>query len=510
MSITAKLTLLAIGSAFTMTAGALAGGTIVKHEAASYQSIADSPLFSAGCDRPGVEFYLETFEDGLLNVPGVDEPNEPGFIATPGANTDSVEAGGRSLVASAATMTFTFEVQNGSLPTRAGFAITDTATTANAPFTFFVMSGDGEPGIFNVNIGNASPVATKADDKFVGFSCPDGIAFIQVSAPITNFEIDHLQYSRVPAAGTALSSRGDMDGSGTGDIIFHQPGGPVTAWYLNDLVEDPEIVATGVAATWIFQGFGDLDGDCDDDMIWRSTLTPSKVRGWIMENGQVVSMLNIVTGLGQSWKITAINDFDGNGTADLFMQQDGSNSMRLWFMDGVTITSAWTVASPGGFQCSQHTVISSGDVDGDGKADILWRSKANGTVSAFKMNGAVVAAWNTVQVNLTTTWTNMGGGDLDGDGDLDLTFRSASNGNVLFMLLNPNFTVATTAQVSLASGFTFVGFPDVNGDGAADLVWRKDSDGKIVRWLMNGIFVLNSQTVGTGPTTSGVLTHGER
>jgi hypothetical protein len=104
----------------------------------------------------------------------------------------------------------------------------------------------------------------------------------------------------------------------------------------------------------------------------------------------------------------------------------------------------------------------------------------------------------------------MGGGDFDGDGDLDMAFRNSSSGNVIFALLNPNFTVATSAQISLASGFTFVGCPDVNGDGRADVVWRQTSTGKIIRWRMNGVAVLNSATVGTGPTTTGVLTHSER
>lgn len=509
MFIPAKSTLFAFGSVFAITAGALAGGSIVKHESTDYQSVADSPLFNPGCDRVGVEFYLENFEDGLLNTPNIATPGEPFSVASPGANTDSVDNNGRSLFASAATITLTFVDVEGQLPTRAGVVISDTAITANAPFTFFVMSGEGEPGIFNVNIGDNSPVASTGDDRFVGFSCPDGIAYIQISAPIANFELDHLQYERVSASPLAATTRGDGDGSGTGDVYFHVPGGAVTAWYLADLNQSPLEIEDVMSSSWTIQGFGDVDGDCDDDIIWRNSSSSSKVQVWTMEQGVVIDKTNISTNLPSTWAITGIGDFDGNGTADIFMERDSTKSMQIWFLNGDSIASTAAVTSPN-FDPSLFSVHSVGDINLDGMADIVWRKTSSGDLRYFKMSGATVLKNGMIQAGLNTDWVAMGGGDLNGDGTLDLGWRSAANGNVLLALVGTDFKVSTSAQLSLASGFTFVGFPDVNGDGMADVVWRKTSDGKIVRWKMNGLTVLNSATIGTGPTTSGLKTHAEK
>jgi FG-GAP-like repeat len=200
---------------------------------------------------------------------------------------------------------------------------------------------------------------------------------------------------------------------------------------------------------------------------------------------------------------------DGDGMADLFLEQDSGKKMKIWFMNGDSIDASVNVTSPG-FDCSLYTLGASGDVDGDGKADIIWRKNSNGDLRYFRMNGATVVTNGLIQAQLATTWVGMGGGDLNGDGTLDLGFRSSANGNVLLALVNSNFTVTQSAQLSLASGFTFIGFPDVNGDGRSDLIWRKDSDGKIVRWKMNGLAVQSSTTIGTGPNTANVKTHAER
>jgi hypothetical protein len=482
---------------------------VVLSEVPSYLGIRDSSLFDAGCERPNIEFYFENFEDGELNTPFVSIAGQAWTVAAPGAWTDSVDTNGHSLLAENATLTVQFGLQSGGYPKKVGFTITDTNGVADAGFIIFITLADNTPTFFNVVAGDATDVATAADDHFVGLTSTIGIKSVQISAPTGEFELDHLQYSRETTASIALPTRGDADGSGTGDIFFHVPGGNVTAWYLNDLVEDPEVIHNTLSSAWTLAGVGDLDGDCDDDLVWRNNQSPAKVQVWMMENGIAVQKTNITSTLGQSWAITAVNDFNGDGRADLFMEQDSGKKMRIWFMNGTQIQSS-SFVTLAGFDPSLHTVVTSGDINGDGKADIVWRQTSNGNLKYFRMNGATVQANGTIQAGLSTGWTGLGGGDIDGDGDIDLAFRNANGTVALLMTLNPNFTKGSTVQIAIPSGLSFVGMPDVSGDGKADVVWRKASTGQIIRWRMNGLVVSNSSIIGTGPTGTTVKCYGEK
>ena len=79
------------------------------------------------------------------------------------------------------------------------------------------------------------------------------------------------------------------------------------------------------------------------------------------------------------------------------------------------------------------TIVGTGDFDGDGKSDILWRN-SNGEVAIWLMNG-VAAKAGAVVSTVTNDWTIVGTGDFDGDGKSDILWRN-SNGEVAIWLMN--------------------------------------------------------------------------
>jgi hypothetical protein len=170
-----------------------------------YLSFADGPFAGLGL----ANFQLETFEDNLLNTPGVSANFGAPF--PPGGITDSVDAddgsvdgsgtGGHSFFSgSGATgIIFTFDAAalGGSLPTNAGIVWTDGSGT-----TLFEAFG---PGL--VSLGTVGPVAiadgtfggTTAEDRFFGVSDPGGILAIKISNTAGGIEVDHLQYGNAAA-----------------------------------------------------------------------------------------------------------------------------------------------------------------------------------------------------------------------------------------------------------------------------------------------------------------------
>lgn len=166
----------------------------------AYLSSADSP-FSPFTGF--TYFYLENFEDGLLNTPGV--------IASAGAPfgptgiTDSVDAddgtidgsgtGGNSFFSGsgAAGISFTFSATVlGALPNAAGIVWTDGAGTTS--FEAFDAANVSLGSIGPVAIADGSISGTTAEDRFFGITGSAGISRIFISNTGGGIEVDHLQY----------------------------------------------------------------------------------------------------------------------------------------------------------------------------------------------------------------------------------------------------------------------------------------------------------------------------
>jgi prepilin-type processing-associated H-X9-DG protein len=162
----------------------------------------------------GDYFARETFEDGVLNVPGASA--SAGFATAPGATTDSVDlddglidgdgTAGRSWYAAGNSVTFTFDpAALGGLPTHAGLVWTDvgqvsTGTFGSGTVVFEAFDGTGASlGGVNVLMGDGSVRGETPEDRFFGaISLLTGISKITISMPgSTDWEVDHLQYGRV-------------------------------------------------------------------------------------------------------------------------------------------------------------------------------------------------------------------------------------------------------------------------------------------------------------------------
>ena len=74
--------------------------------------------------------------------------------------------------------------------------------------------------------------------------------------------------------------------------------------------------------------------------------------------------------------------------------------------------------------------------------------------------------------------------DLNGDGKADLLWSGAS-GDTIAWVMNGK-AVAGSAQLLRDANFKPLGTGDFNGDGRTDIVWYSAADRQTVIWLMNG------------------------
>ena len=127
------------------------------------------------------------------------------------------------------------------------------------------------------------------------------------------------------------------------------------------------------------------------------------------------------------------------------------------------------------------TEVVTGDVNGDGKLDIVTADAGNGTLSVRINNGDGTFLDNTTAGGgrydrfVSGVVRSLALGDLDGDGDLDIVYTSYIRenlpGSVGILLNNGDATNYTAVQgIPLGAGPRQVVLGDVDGDGDLDLL----------------------------------------
>ncbi|WP_308517425.1 FG-GAP repeat domain-containing protein [Sphingomonas flavescens] len=183
------------------------------------------------------------------------------------------------------------------------------------------------------------------------------------------------------------------------------------------------------------------------------------------------------TPLSNEWKMAGAGDFDGNGRADI-----------LW--RSVTGTLAqWSGAANGAFTPAWGTsvdlswkVAGTGDFNGDGKDDILWRSTSGALADWIaSANGGFSSGWGTI---VDLSWSVAGTGDFNGDGKDDILWR-CTDGSLATWLASKDGGFIPTWGTVLSSEWDVVGTGDFNRDGKSDVLWRS-TDGSVSYWIGTG------------------------
>ena len=152
---------------------------------------------------------------------------------------------------------------------------------------------------------------------------------------------------------------------------------------------------------------------------------------------------------------------------------------------------------------SAWSVIGTGDFNGDGMSDILWRNTTTDTVGIWLMNGTTWLSPRCPNWVLAPRWQVAGTGDFDGDGMTDIVSQN-SNANLRSGSWTVTNAVTTGITVLCRPAWSVTGTGDFNGDGIADLLWFNTSTNAVGIWLMSGTQWL-SQPVTLVPVPAGWL-----
>ena len=82
-----------------------------------------------------------------------------------------------------------------------------------------------------------------------------------------------------------------------------------------------------------------------------------------------------------------VQDLNGDGKADLVWRHTSTGQVNVWTMNGTQVQGS---GSPGTVSDLAWHIVGVQDVDGDGKADVVWHNSTTGMVWVWLMEGTVI------------------------------------------------------------------------------------------------------------------------
>lgn len=197
--------------------------------------------------------------------------------------------------------------------------------------------------------------------------------------------------TRAATAGYRIIGVGDLDGSGSTDMIWTSGARDLFFWINNGADAYQSIQGPSYDAGWVLVGTGDMNGDGKDDLVWLNNTT-HQLMYWLMNGATMASSRTFAVTAG--YYIAAIGDFNGDGRADLAW----TSAARDLYI--------WTTASSGGFSSKRSLsypagwrIVGSGNMNGDARADLVWVNDVDHQFAYWLMNGSTRTGYRIINVS---------------------------------------------------------------------------------------------------------------
>lgn len=253
------------------------------------------------------------------------------------------------------------------------------------------------------------------------------------------------------------------------------------------------LVSLSVSAVAGIQPNNDFSGNGYNDLVWHNYLT-GEIKIWEMENEFKKGELGILDSSNTNLVVKAFADFNNDGHPDILLHNAVSGMVRVWLMNGTERVSNSLVLESSN---TNLKIIGAGDFSGNGNIDIAVFNQVTGALRIWVMDGALGRLYNiTVIASSNTNLSGEAVGDLNADGKPDILLRNNNTGNVRTWLMNgmvrsSNELIANSSNTNIKVR----GVLDINADGMDDILWENRANGTVLMWWMHGIVKVGTNII---------------
>ena len=296
----------------------------------------------------------------------------------------------------------------------------------------------------------------------------------------------------------AMDTNGDdipdivaMDWSGTISVLLGKGDGTFSA----------PITSTDDGTGQTFMAVADLNGDGKPDLVttdYYGGVFGNDVNVMLNNgNGTFSAPTNYGTSSGAF--SVAIGDVNGDGKPDL-VTADWDDRTADVFINQGNGTFAPEVSYAIGYEAGS---IALADFNGDGNLDIVASNGADGTLSVLLNKGnGTFAPQATIGVNSPGFVTTA---DINGDGNPDIVLSNFNANTVSVLQGNGNGTFGTPVAYAVGSGPEDIAVADLNGDGLPDIAVPNRNDNTVSVVLSQGA-PIQGQIYTIAPSISSTMT----
>ena len=261
----------------------------------------------------------------------------------------------------------------------------------------------------------------------------------------------------------------------------------------------PSAFVTKMSAIPIFP---DFNRDNYSDLILQNPSTGA-IASWFMQAVVKFGDASFSQSPPTDYALVGVGDFNGHGGLTLVLQSSITNRIAFWYGSGTNSTDILNGDFVDRVPDAGWKVVGVGDFNGDGKSDLVFQNQTTNRVAFWLMDGPHYQGGMVSPHTPLGGWQMVGVGDFNGDSFQDLVFQDRATGHIaVWYLQGTTYTGGTVLPSHPAAGWKVVSVGDFNADGSADIVFQTPFSGQAVVWYVKGgVFSGGetlSQTVPTG------------
>ncbi len=301
---------------------------------------------------------------------------------------------------------------------------------------------------------------------------PTGVANQSDNVRSMNQTMPIIASFRAGVVSSGVAPRRDINGDGRADLLWYQPARFLVAYWMlngNAVAQNGEQFSS---SGYSIMATGDFNGDRRTDIIWRGA--GGDMQFW-QGNGSGFDWRPFFQ-YPVGWVSKGANDVDGDGRADLVWYHPGRGLLAYWVMNGNSIVRHGEQQTGGGYD-----ILKIADFNGDSRADIIWLGAA-GDMQMWQGNGTTFD-WRAFY-QYPSGWELASADDVDGDAKDDLIWYQPTRGLLAYWIMNGNSVTRHGEQYSNTQ-YRVLTVDDFSGDGRADIIWL-GTGGDMQMWQGNG------------------------